>query len=238
MKYLGSKARISDQIVKIVQAERRPGQVYVEPFLGGANVIHKVSGERIAGDLSPYVATLWNAVANGWTPPQVVTESVYAKLKRDRWEDPLTAYAGFAMSFGGKFFGGYRRDKAGTKGCPENEKTQSRRSYNSMVKQASGMAGVRVFNCGYEDLPIPANSLIYCDPPYAGTTGYHVGPFDSAAFYKWAEDKVNEGHTVFVSEYTAPDHWDKVWEKPMNRTLCNNAGGRRGTERLFRVVPS
>jgi len=60
-----------------------------------------------------------------------------------------------------------------------------------------------------KELDIPANSLVYCDPPYRGSTGYD-GWFDSRAFWQWCRDKTREGHTVFVSEYKAPPDFECV----------------------------
>lgn len=35
MKYLGSKARIAKEILPIILKDRKVGQYYVEPFVGG-----------------------------------------------------------------------------------------------------------------------------------------------------------------------------------------------------------
>jgi DNA adenine methylase len=41
-----------------------------------------------------------------------------------------------------------------------------------MVKQAKNLKDVD-FRCGsYLEMEVPPNSLIYCDPPYEGTTKY------------------------------------------------------------------
>lgn len=233
MKYMGSKARHAKEILPIILAGRTDGQWYVEPFVGGANVIDKVGGNRIAADFNPHVAALWAAVSEGWGAPDFVSEDDYETLRRERKIDALTAYVGFALSFGGKFFGGYRRDVAGTKGCVENMATQSRRAKESLAKQSAQLSSIRVMNCSYSDLIIPANSIIYCDPPYAGTTGYATGSFDHAAFWQWCREKVAEGHRVYVSEYTAPDDWHCVWEKQVNNTLTKDTGSKKGVERLF-----
>lgn len=55
MKYMGSKNRIAKYILPIILAERKPEQFWVEPFVGGANMIDKVEGNRIGADLNPYV---------------------------------------------------------------------------------------------------------------------------------------------------------------------------------------
>lgn len=233
MKYMGSKARHAKDILPIILAERKPGQVYVEPFVGGANTLDKVAGNRVGADFNPHLMAMWKAIADGWTPPSLVSEEDYAKLAKTR---PVTAecgYVGFSMSFGGKFFGGYRRDVAGTKGCVVNMKTQSRRSLTAMMAQQKALAGVDFRHCGYQDLIVPPASIIYCDPPYAGTTKYATGAFDHAAFWQWCDDRHAEGHSVFVSEYTAPPHWQCVWEKTVNNTLTKDTGSKQGVERLF-----
>jgi DNA adenine methylase len=50
VKYMGSKNRISKFILPIMLAERNPDQRWIEPFVGGANVIDKVKGKRLGID--------------------------------------------------------------------------------------------------------------------------------------------------------------------------------------------
>lgn len=232
MKYMGSKARHAKEILPIILEGRSAGQVYVEPFVGGANTIDKVPGARIASDFNPYVAALWEATSRGWLPPKFVSEEDYEAAKSST-DMPYKGYVGFALSFGGKFFGGYRRDVAGTKGCIENMRTQSRRAYESFEKQASHLIGVDVFNLDYRKLHIPENSIIYCDPPYAGTTKYATGAFNHEQFWEWCIEMHTMGHNVFVSEYYAPEGWKCVWEKTVNNTLTKDTGSKQGVERLF-----
>ncbi|PJC56904.1 hypothetical protein CO024_00620, partial [Candidatus Gracilibacteria bacterium CG_4_9_14_0_2_um_filter_38_7] len=49
------------------------------------------------------------------------------------------------------------------------------------------------------------------------------------------------GHSVFVSEYSAPDDFECVWEKKVKSSLSANGvcGGNKGSvERLFKPRPS
>lgn len=97
--------------------------------------------------------------------------------------------------------------------------------HNALSKQAPNIKGV-VFICSpYDQLPIPQDSIIYCDPPYAGTTKYAAGGFDHATFWQWCRDKVSEGHQVFVSEYNAPDDWTCVWGKKVSANFDSNRNG-------------
>ena len=49
MKYMGSKNRIAKEILPIMLKEREE-RTWVEPFVGGANIIDKVQGNRIGND--------------------------------------------------------------------------------------------------------------------------------------------------------------------------------------------
>lgn len=229
MKYMGSKARHARELLAIVLADRKPEQWYVEPFVGGANMIDKVDGNRIGADFNPWVACLWQSVADGWVPPDVVTEDEYKAAQRERCVDARTAFIGFACSYGAKFFGGYARGKNAAGGW-RNYADEAKRA---MLKTQVNIKGVKFHHSSYDNLAIPDQSIIYCDPPYAGTTGYATGAFDHAKFWQWCRDRVRDGHKVFVSEYTAPDDWVSVWEKRVNNTLTKDTGSKKGIERLF-----
>lgn len=55
MKYMGSKNRLSKYILPLMLKYRKEGMVWVEPFVGGGNMIDKVKGERIGADSNKYV---------------------------------------------------------------------------------------------------------------------------------------------------------------------------------------
>jgi len=40
-------------------------------------------------------------------------------------------------------------------------------------------------------------------------------------------------HSMFISEYTAPDDFECVWSKRVNNTLVKNTGSKKGVEKLF-----
>ena len=83
----------------------------------------------------------------------------------------------------------------------------------------------------YRSLTIPANSVVYCDPPYAGTNQYNSAEFDSCAFWQWAR-KATQIAPVYISEYTAPPDFVALWQQ----TRVNKMQGGCGTtviEKLF-----
>ncbi len=232
MKYMGSKNRIAKHLLPIM-LENRNGRTWVEPFVGGANMIDKVDGKRIGADLNEYLIEALKLIRDEPNNiPDLITEDDYQELKDKKELNGITGFAGFAMSFGGKWFGGYRRDVAGTKGCVDNMKTQTRRSKQNAIKQSEKLQGVDFVAKGYADLEIPDNSLIYCDPPYEGTTKYKGG-FNHTEFWEWCRTKAKEGHQVFVSEYNAPSDFKCVYSSEINNTLNNTAKATKATEKLF-----
>ena len=75
--------------------------------------------------------------------------------------------------------------------------------------------------------------MVYCDPPYNGTTGYGVGKFDSAEFWEYMRE-ISKDHLVFISEQTAPSVFVEIWSKPFTRTIDVNKNNQiKATEKLF-----
>jgi DNA adenine methylase len=232
MKYMGSKRRIAKYILPIILEGRKDNQWYVEPFCGGCNSIDKVTGNRLANDSNIYLIELFKALQNGWIPPSEVTEAFYKHVRANKEEFPpaLVGFIGFACSFGGSFFHSFARNKSSRNYADEGKR--------NLLKQLPNITDV-VFTCGsYRDMSIPANSIIYCDPPYADVSGYKgAGYFNKKDFLEWCVIKVLEGHTVFVSEYSIyHPNFKLVFEKELT---CNidNKNRRISTkiERLYKV---
>ena len=234
MRYMGSKNRIAKYLLPIILKNRKENQYYVEPFVGGANMIDKVQGKRIGADINGYLIEALILIRDTpWLIPDVITEEEYQIYKKKMITDGMTGFVGFAMSFGGKWFAGYRRDFAGTKGDFENMKTQTRRAKVNAIRQSKLMGGIRFVNESYKNLIIPNNSLIYCDPPYKGVTGYKTD-FNHEEFWDWCRVKSKEGHEVYVSEYDAPDDFECVWSGELSNTISRKSS-RKECERLFKL---
>lgn len=231
---MGSKRRLAKHILPIILKDRKPNQWYVEPFVGGANMIDKVDGRRMGADLNSYLIKALRLIRdNPESIPDIITEDDYNNARINRSNDGLTGFIGFAMSFGGKWFGGYRRDVAGTKGSIENMETQTRRSKQDAIRQSKKLKGVVLIAESYQRLRIPQNSIIYCDPPYANATKYSTSDFDHDAFWQWCREKSMEGHRVFISEYSAPDDFECVWQMEIHSSLTKDTGSKKGIEKLF-----
>jgi DNA adenine methylase len=122
--------------------------------------------------------------------------------------------------------GGWRRDGL-------NERDYVNESYKNAIKQSPLLRGVRLVNESYLDLQIPDNSFIYCDPPYETTTKY-TDEFNHTDFWQWCREKVKEGHSVFVSEYNAPEDFECAWQKEVVSSLTKDTGSKKAVEKLFR----
>lgn len=235
MIYMGSKSRIAKHILPIILEGRRDGQYYVEPFCGGCNMIDKVPGNRIANDGNPYLIAMWEALSWGWDPPKIISREHYCEVREcynqntDVYPMHYIGWVGFMGSFNSKFFGGYA-------GHSVTMKTGKIRDFigeasRNILAQVPLIDGVRFTNRSYADMSIPPNSIIYCDPPYAGVTKYAYS-IDHEKFWAWCRERVAEGHDVFISEYNAPDDFICVWERKLSVGV-NLGSGKQAVEKLF-----
>lgn len=85
----------------------------------------------------------------------------------------------------------------------------------------------------YWKMQIPTDSIIYCDPPYENTSGYKTGNFNHSLFWDWCRNMRKLGHTIFVSEYNAPEDFECVWSKQVASVLDKKGTNKKPIERLF-----
>lgn len=230
MVYMGSKNRIAKELIPIITKDLKPNQWYVEPFVGGANMIDKIEHPyKLGADNNKYLIALLEAVQNGQELPEHITKDEYIAVKtnKDNYPDWYVGFVGFVSSFRAKFFGGYSGYCTTKTGIQRN---YIKERINNILKQ--NLDGIKLVCSSYDALDIPANSIIYCDPPYNGTTKYKDS-FDSDAFWQWCRDKAKEGHTVYVSEYNAPEDFKCIWEKQINSNLGGTS--KTATEKLFTI---
>lgn len=228
MKFMGSKARIAKHILPLILTERTENQLWVEPFVGGGNMIDKVSGRRLGCDTNPHVIAALTSIRDKVEElPKNNEEFTEADYQKAKTEHPHKGYVGFALSYGGKWFGGWRRDGAGRRDYVAE-------AYRNALKQAPLLLDVELQCKGYEGLTFGEPCLIYCDPPYEGTTQYGT-KFDSDVFWRWCRVMSAQGHTVFVSEYNAPEDFTCLWEGRLASSLTKNTGSKRATEKLFKA---
>ena len=208
MQYLGGKHRQGEEIARHI-AEVSGGD-YWEPFLGGGSVAAAVarSGEFDTMHLSDAhtdLVLMWQALLDGWIPPEHVSQDEYQALKVAP-SSALRGFVGFACSFAGKWFGGYARNARG-----DDYAGAAARGLVKKVGPLREVGTVTFTYQGYDAVRPVAGDVLYLDPPYANTAGYSTAPFDSAAFWSWAYEQAERGVHVFVSEFAAPAGWVSRW---------------------------
>ncbi len=225
MQYMGSKNRIAKHLLPIMEA-KRGDRTWVEPFVGGANMIDKVTGARLGNDNHKYLIALLKALQDGWVPPTNISKEAYYCIKATQsvYSDEVVGFVGFLCSFGGKWWGGYAFNKKGD--------NYAARGSRVLIKQSKNLKGIDFRHGNYLDMGIPPNSLIYCDPPYENTTSYS-SKFDHKEFWQWCREKGSEGHIVFVSEYNAPGDFECIKEVYTKTILDKNSQYPR-IEKLFK----
>ncbi len=231
MKYMGSKARHAKELLPIILANRKEGQFYVEPFVGGANIIDKVDGNRIGADINEYLIEFFKALQNGYLPPSDINLSLYNDVRdnKEKYDKATIACLGFCFTYAAKWFGGFIGNSKDVV-CVGRDRLGE--SYRAVEKARKQVSGINFIYSGYDKLEIPKDSIIYCDPPYKGTTKYK-DDFNHEPFYEWCRQKHKEGHTIFVSEYGMPDDFICVWSKEVNNSLTKDTGSKKGIEKLF-----
>jgi len=226
MQYMGSKNRISKELKPFLERNLNGENWYIEPFVGGANMIDKINyDKRIGADFNEYLIEMWKALQGGWIPPSEITKEDYDYCKNNKDKDKkLSSFIGFLCSFGGKWFGGYAKNSKGD--------NYAERGSRILTKQVSSLEGVIFKNGSYSEMEIPSNSVIYCDPPYEGTTKYK-DDFNHNEFWEWCRQKVNESNFVYVSEYNAPNDFICIWQKEVKTVLNKNDQTSKRVEKLF-----
>lgn len=235
MQYMGGKAKIARRIVAAILADTDKRERWFEPFVGGGNVMEHAAphfATSVGSDVHQDLILMWQHVCSGGEVPEFISVEEYQALKR---ADPswLRGFVGFGASFGGRWFEGYGKSLRDGPVCAQSSRTVTRQG------AAFRAAGTRFLLGSYADFRPPAGTVVYCDPPYAGTKFYSsTAALDYPLFYRtmmqWAEDC-----DVYVSEYFLPEETPSclIWEHERRMTLHVESNTRTAVERLFRILP-
>lgn len=221
MRYFGGKFKISKDLATVLNPITKD-KPFVDLFCGACNVVEKITtaSSRIANDNNPYLIALLKAVQDGWEPPTVCTEEQYNYAMSHLDESPaLSGFIGIGCSYSGGWKNGYARLIDKVHNAP-------REAHNTLLRQKPKLGGGMFTPYSYDKVPIPYGSVVYCDPPYNGTTNkYYTRKFDYDAFIKWVE--ANKGkYDIYISEYKEnvsswPTSYEIVWEKESCQEIAN-----------------
>lgn len=233
MKYMGSKNRIAKHLLPIMLAECEKHGItkWVEPFVGGANMIDKVpdSFERVGYDLNDHVIhALIDIRDNVESLPDSISEDEYKSYK-GLPPQSITSWARFACAYAGIFEEKLAIDRR------KGRKPAAKQATMNALKQSPKIQNVQFICDSYENLDF-TNALIYCDPPYQGTSGYKTGAFDHGKFFEWCREQAKK-NIVFVSEYNAPDDFECVWQGEIKTNFASQrkSATHNAVEKLFKV---
>lgn len=225
MQYLGGKTRIAKDIAHII-SQYSQDKTFVSLFCGAISVESNViAKEYILNDYHPYLIETLKAFQSNWLPPENISKEEYYRIKNNPDEDKkLTGFVGFACSFGGKWFGGYASNK--------REDNYAKQGKNGLLKLIRPLYNAKFYNLDYRLVSIPDNSVVYCDPPYQNTTRYsNSSEFNHPEFWEYMRE-LSKSNIVFISEVSAPDDFNVIWEKDLNRQLNKNDNF-KSSEKLF-----
>lgn len=227
MKYMGSKSRIAKYIVPILQEciDSNNVTTYIEPFVGGANIIDKIRcQECIGSDINPYLIALLKRVQEGKPLLDEVSKDTYNLVKdawkdgtdKDKYEQWYVGNVGFLASYNGKWFdGGY--GKPHIVKTPNGNKVRDyyQEGKRNLEKQASDLFNITLKCNEYKEYA-PQNykgCVFYLDPPYLNTNSYGINPtFDYEVFWNWTRE-LSKNNYVYISELVAPKDFEIVWNK-------------------------
>lgn len=253
MKYLGSKSRIAHDILPIMLDGMKSGDIFVDAFCGGCNLLDKVPRyfHRIGNDKNEYLILMWKYLLiqenyektlEGYRSalfPRTITPTMYRDFRNQYhaiekgYDNPpeyrraQIGWYGFMGSFNGRFFDG------GYSGHNVNGRDYIEEQIRNTLKQVPKLSGVEWHSHEYYDIPIPNQATIYCDIPYKDTKQYTTSKnFDYQRFYQWCRQMKEQEHRVFVSEYQMPEDFKLVWEKQITNSM-NTKKTYKPVERLF-----
>lgn len=241
MKYVGSKNRISKELAPIIQSYITDETVaYIEPFVGGANMIDEINHHnKIGSDLHKELIALHNFNRDHSDKlPYTITEEEYLTVKnnKDAYSDYYVGLVGFCATFGAKYFGGYAR---GYKSDGITPRDLPNEAIRNLQNQSANIQGI-TFECkSFTDYKPSEykNCVFYLDPPYRKTLSYSTGGFPYEEFDKWAIE-LAKNNTVLISEYEMPEeYFECIWSKDVKVGISGQGDikNKKRVEKLFKV---
>lgn len=250
--YKGSKNRIAEDIIDFLPS----GNTLVDLFGGGGAITDCASKsgkwEKIIYnelDVLPYTCFLKALRGEFDNEIRWISREDFYRLK------DTDCYAACCFSFGNDFKTyAYSKtieplkkkyhevimsspDYINTRKAIKNERIVNiERLERLQLLKSDTVDNILFYNEDYRNIPIPDNSIIYCDIPYRNTNKYKKSTtFEYEAFYQWCVDMKNKGYDIYVSEYDIPDNrFTEVWRKE-KRTSFNDKKNIKTIEKIYKV---
>ena len=106
------------------------------------------------------------------------------------------------------------------------------------LERLESLERLRVTSLSYDEIDIPDDAVVYCDPPYHAS--YNIlyegtaGAFDHCAFYDWCV-RVSKTNPIFISEYSIEDDRFEIVAEKQKMTSMSPVKSFNVTERLYTV---
>lgn len=222
MRYVGGKSRQRRHFVPAILDHTPNRERYLEPFVGGGSMLEWMAPHFAAvraSDTHEDLILMYQALQNGWEPPNSVTEERYRELRHSP-PSPERGFVGFACAFGAKWFRGYARHKGST---PETYPSRSRRSLEALMSKLPD--DTQFSRRDYRQWNPRPGTVVYCDPPYEqrGVDYATSAGFDHGEFWLLMDVWAQSGAHVYVSEFHAPTHWIPIAESVQRLTIAGNS---------------
>ena len=244
---MGSKSKYAKHIVPILQKyiDDNNIQYYIEPFVGGANIIDKIICPIKIGydknytliELHKKAQTAISEIPEHGNPEWwYAAKDIYRKYngspevekEMEGWK--IGAIAFLASFSNGGFSRGYAKNT--------EKRDYYNEAYRNLLEQSQNENYKNIiFQSGdYSNIEIHEPALIYCDPPYQNTKPYGYKfeiIFDYDKYWNWVREK-SKNNIVICSEHTAPDDFEIIWEQEAKRTN-GKSNTYKAVEKLFKL---
>lgn len=231
---MGSKARFVKDILPIILKDRKENQLFVDLFCGGCSIAQEVTGNVIANDKNKYLIEMFKGLQNNTERPKEINNELYSKARTEynngtniEFNDFMLGWIGWMGSYNGRFFDG------GYSGHNVNGRDYISEQIRNTENQVDKIKHIKFFSQDYSMFDFKEPCVIYCDIPYKNTKQYSTSKkFNHDKFWQWCRLMKTQGHSIFVSEYNAPNDFTCVWSKETFNSM-NTTKTYRPTEKLF-----
>ena len=106
------------------------------------------------------------------------------------------------------------------------------------MQSLQSLERLRVTSLSYDEIDIPDDAVVYCDPPYHACIGHlyegTADAFDHCTFYDWCV-RVSKTNPIFISEYSIEDDRFEIVAEKQKMTCLSSVKSFNVTERLYTV---